>query len=1084
MRNILYKLATVLLIITANVFSQTATQPQGDGSDVNPYRIATLNNLYWITQNSSSWGSFFNQTADIDASSTSGWDSGNGFLPIGNGTTSFGGTYDGNGHTITGLFIRRWSTNYVGMFGYSIGGTIKNIGVIGVNISGNTYVGGLVGDNNSSSTVSNSYSTGSVSGTTGVGGLVGWSVYSIINSYSTGSVSGTTGVGGLVGYSSGTVSNSYSTGNVNGAGDYFGGLVGYNSGTVSNSFWDTQTSGRSSSAGGTGKTTTAMKTESTFTDAGWDFNTTPVWEIDGVNYNGYPYLAWQVVTSAPTTQTSSIAFSSVTSSGMTISWTNGNGSKRAVFAKQASSGTTSPSNSTNYSANTTLGSGTQIGSTGWYCVYNGTGTSVSIVGLSPTTDYIVQSFEYTGSTGGEFYMTSIATNNPNTQQTIALTAPATQASSITFSSVASTQMTIGWTNGDGEKRAVFVKQASSGTTSSVDNTTYSANTVLGSGDQIGSTGWYCVYNGTGSSVAVTGLSPSTAYMAQVFEYNGASGSEKYLTTTATDNPKSQTTTAYTNYVLKFDGTDDYVLIAHNSSLNLTTAMTVEAWIKTTSTSEEYILEKTENAYYFGINLAGNAGKISMYLVGVNSGWLYSNNTTINDGSWHHVAAAYDGANEYLYVDGVLDNSLSVSGTIGTNGDPLYIGSRDGGSVFGGQMDEVRLWNVARSGAQIRSAMHCTLTGSESGIVGYWQFDEGTGSTAYDKTSNGNNGTLTNFNFNSSSGWVSSTAPLGPGTNTSTTSFTSGTASLGTVSLTTTDAFDNAVDLYSTKISGAPNSLPSGSSTVLNDRYWIVNVFGTPGTFAGNMTFTVPSTFTNNGAASASNYTLYHRNSNDDGTWTSVGTASGLTATTITFNNITSFSQFSLGTNDPLPVELVSFIASIKNNVVELQWQTATEVNNYGFEIECKLKNGNWNKIGFVQGAGNSNSPKSYSFTNNNVRSGVYIYRLKQIDIDGSYKYSNEIEVILTAPKEFSLSQNFPNPFNPTTIIKYSIPNSEKVLIKVYDVLGREVKTLLDEYKDTGTYEIEFNASNLTSGLYFYKITSGKYSEVKKMLLVR
>lgn len=117
-------------------------------------------------------------------------------------------------------------------------------------------------------------------------------------------------------------------------------------------------------------------------------------------------------------------------------------------------------------------------------------------------------------------------------------------------------------------------------------------------------------------------------------------------------------------------------------------------------------------------------------------------------------------------------------------------------------------------------------------------------------------------------------------------------------------------------------------------------------------------------------------------------------------------------------------------------------------------------------------------------SGDYTYRLKQIDKNGNYKYSPEIQVTLGSPKGYNISQNYPNPFNPSTKIKYSIPASEKVLIKVFDVLGREVTTLLNEYKESGTYEIEFNARNLSSGLYFYKLTSGNYSETKKTILQR
>lgn len=202
-------------------------------------------------------------------------------------------------------------------------------------------------------------------------------------------------------------------------------------------------------------------------------------------------------------------------------------------------------------------------------------------------------------------------------------------------------------------------------------------------------------------------------------------------------------------------------------------------------------------------------------------------------------------------------------------------------------------------------------------------------------------------------------------------------------------------------------------------------------------------------------------------------------------NIVNESSLKLYLNSSeLPVELISFTANVSKEIVVLKWQTATEVNNYGFEIERKRINGNWNKIGFVEGSGNSNSPKSYSFIDKNVTSGKYSYRLKQIDTDGSYEYSNEIEVTIKTTDKFALKQNYPNPFNPSTKIEYSIPYSENVLIKVYDVLGREVKILLDEYKTSGTYEIEFDANELTSGLYFYKIISGNKTETRKMMLIR
>ena len=188
---------------------------------------------------------------------------------------------------------------------------------------------------------------------------------------------------------------------------------------------------------------------------------------------------------------------------------------------------------------------------------------------------------------------------------------------------------------------------------------------------------------------------------------------------------------------------------------------------------------------------------------------------------------------------------------------------------------------------------------------------------------------------------------------------------------------------------------------------------------------------------------------------------------------------------PLPVELSSFTANVNGNTVELNWQTATERNNYGFEIQ-RRKDGNeeWAKIGFVEGAGNSNSPKTYSFTDKVNTNGKYSYRLKQIDLDGSYEYSNVVEINIGVADKFELLPNYPNPFNPTTKIKYAIPTEMHVTLNVYDVLGRKVATLVNKKQNAGNYEVVFNAGNLPSGIYFAKITAGTYSAVRKMMLVK
>ncbi|MEI7812296.1 MAG: T9SS type A sorting domain-containing protein [Ignavibacteria bacterium] len=204
-----------------------------------------------------------------------------------------------------------------------------------------------------------------------------------------------------------------------------------------------------------------------------------------------------------------------------------------------------------------------------------------------------------------------------------------------------------------------------------------------------------------------------------------------------------------------------------------------------------------------------------------------------------------------------------------------------------------------------------------------------------------------------------------------------------------------------------------------------------------------------------------------------------------------YAGIGVGTSQPgvLPVELTSFTAMVSENSVLLKWTTATEVNNYGFEIEKAVQKADktniiWEKTGFVPGHGNSNSPNNYSFTDQNPADGKYLYRLKQTDTDGKYKYSAAIEAGTGWHRGFSLEQNYPNPFNPTTVISYSIPNSSNVTVKVYDVLGRLVATLVNMAQEAGSYTVSFDGSRLSAGIYYYKIQSGSYTASQKMLLIK
>jgi photosystem II stability/assembly factor-like uncharacterized protein len=198
-------------------------------------------------------------------------------------------------------------------------------------------------------------------------------------------------------------------------------------------------------------------------------------------------------------------------------------------------------------------------------------------------------------------------------------------------------------------------------------------------------------------------------------------------------------------------------------------------------------------------------------------------------------------------------------------------------------------------------------------------------------------------------------------------------------------------------------------------------------------------------------------------------------------------------NGGIPVELTSFTSSLIDDDVTLSWQTATETNNQGFEVQRKqvlsqqssVGNEEWIDLDFVNGNETTTEPQSYSFVDENLQAGKYQYRLKQIDFDGTFEYSNVIEVEIIAPLKFSLEQNYPNPFNPNTTINWQSPISSWQTIKLYNTLGQEVETIVNEYLESGVHsKLYIVNSTLPSGIYYYQLTAGDYIETKKMILLK
>jgi hypothetical protein len=288
-------------------------------------------------------------------------------------------------------------------------------------------------------------------------------------------------------------------------------------------------------------------------------------------------------------------------------------------------------------------------------------------------------------------------------------------------------------------------------------------------------------------------------------------------------------------------------------------------------------------------------------------------------------------------------------------------------------------------------------------------------------------------------------------------------------------------------SANPSSLTQGQPSI------DVVITGTP-TSLGEGFYDPGSGFANRISATISggvtvNSTTYNSPTQVTLNVSTVGAATGTKTVTIT-NPDGQFTSSSSIFQVPLPVALASFSSSVNKRDVTLSWSTTFELNNKGFDIERKKESGGeWAKIGFIPGHGTTNDPQEYVFKDSKLVTGKYNYRLKQIDYDGTYERYNLNEVVsIGIPSSVDVSQNYPNPFNPLTKIDYNIPYDGIVKIQIFDITGKEVSTIINESKPAGYYTVEFDASNIASGIYFYRIFSDgaglKFTKTMKMLLIK
>jgi hypothetical protein len=530
----------------------------------------------------------------------------------------------------------------------------------------------------------------------------------------------------------------------------------------------------------------------------------------------------------------------------------------------------------------------------------------------------------------------------------------------------------------------------------------------------------------------------------------------------------------------------------------TNTFSIEAWVKTSDTDGFIFGKAVPGATAQGYSLVFISSKISF---GMNNDLSTGNSIGIstvanyNDNAWHHVVGTYDGSSTAagltIYVDGVA--VPTTANPTALTGDIANAGNAQIGTALAGSLDEVRIWNTTLTQDDIRENMHLTLKGSETGLVGYYQFNEDTGN-AIDAI-DGNNGVLTGATRATSEVEVSN------GFSKKTTVGAAGTPGTNEISISTTNL---AIDFGATAPNGDVwvyylNDTPIADDIVgvnsNSDRHWVVRNFGTnlTGLDIASMTFQVP----NHNIISAldettpANLKIYKRGSADFllADWAEVGevTSASNTSKQVVLDGtagtaVSSFSQFvvtSAGTS-PLPVTLLTFEAERSNQEeVQLTWATASEIDNLGFEIEMSEDGQTFAQVGFVDGVGNSSALRNYAFTHNNSKAAYY--RLKQKDLDGSFSRSQlRFVEALQSVRKLAV---YPNPTvgNITLSLGEYFPAEEQVTVQLLDARGGLILSGSSTLDKTAQ-ALNEQLSNAPKGLYFLQIQTKTERFVKRIMV--
>ncbi|MFV1883403.1 MAG: T9SS type A sorting domain-containing protein [Balneola sp.] len=1103
------RVSSYLFIFLINVFLFSSTQAQfagGDGSGGDPYQISTAAQLDSVRNH---LGSSFILTANIDLN-TSPYNTGSGWEPIGSNTSQFTGSFDGNGFTISNLFIDRSSTQYIGLFGFtSSTATLTNVALTSVDITGSTYTGGLLGLNNGTviesyvkgsvtgggivggliglsqgtgtisdcytevtvsgtggvgglvgnfngGTMSTSYSLGSVTGGEGTGGLVGGNNSTILNSYSLASVSSNSSSGGLIGVNFGTITNTYSAGAVSDI-SASGGLTGSN-GTDTNSYWNTETSGKSSSSDGSGLTNTEMKAEASF--SGWDFTT--IWNID--EGSSYPYLRTNTQSPSPF---------------LDPLFAGGNGTKADPYQVN----TPAHLNNMRFFTNKYFQQTAEIDidANNPSSDYYNSGSGWSPIGSSSSA--FSNYFDGNGYTISGLFINRSGTDN------VGLIG---YGSSDTLINIALIDVNITGNNVTG---ALIGR----GTSSTYISGSYASGKVTGSDDVGGLVGLLDTGSKIDSSFSVTSVSGTTNIAGLIARTaNGVTVTHTFAGGAVSGS----------NGVGGLVGSNGGALTSTGNYWDSDHSGQVSSVTGTGLTTAQMKTQSSFSGWDF-TNTWGMAENFS-YPYLKNNGSLRAGGPEISgDEGWRMFSASFNG----LSYDSLLVG-LWTQGFTGADG------STNGTS-------NVQIWNEGtRSFSSVSNATDIPSAGT--GFIAYVFDDEdfdgsgdgfpkslsiagedrsGTVSPTLSFTDTGNsiddgwnllgNPFISVIDWDAGSGWTktnlnssvyvwSDSASSGAG------AYLSWNGATGTLSnglIAPGQGFWAQANAASPSISLTDDVRSSSSDVFLKEKpvpEIRLNISDENFTSTAILMF---SETANIDFDTQDAWKLQSLNGDYLSLFTQLEDGSGLDINAIPFDLEGELTiplgfdgsdlsgDYTLNWNPhALPEDMAMVLVDTDTGTeVDL-----TEASSYRFEI------GNKGKAQSVEtqhlaSQKSKSSPRHQVFSPKVMKAKAAAARFV-IKINASTSVTNEPGSDL--PSVVELDQNYPNPFNPSTTINFVVPEQANVQLVVFDMLGRKVAELLNEPKPPERYSINFDASQLASGLYLYRLQIGSSVLTKKMTLIK